>query len=128
MSLGCGGGDDCEHAFILDILKNGQDIADITRDKEIGDFVDDELFLHAVSRSLEVIAEASKHIRPETKHEYPAVDWDEMVQFRDEIEHQYWEFDLTRIWEILKGSNLDNLLVAIKDTSAKHCAQTAKNP
>jgi len=70
--------DECQH--INSLLNQGVD-----KDE----FLSDETLKRAITRSLEIIGEASKNIPPSFKTKWDAVNWKDMAGMRDRLIHGY---------------------------------------
>ena len=68
---------------------------------------EDEFFIHetykrAVTRSFEIIGEASKKVTIDFKLKYSSIPWSEMAKMRDKIIHLYHGVDYELICNIMK--------------------------
>lgn len=66
------------------------------------DFLGNERLIRAVTRSLEIIGEASNKISPDLKIKYPFIPWREMSDFRNKIIHNYFGIDYEIVWDSIK--------------------------
>jgi uncharacterized protein with HEPN domain len=66
-------------------------------------FKQDQTFIRAFVRSLEVIGEASKKISSEFKKKYPDIDWRAMAGMRDKLIHDYFGVDYEIVWDVIKN-------------------------
>ena len=57
----------------------------------------DELLQAAIVRYLEIIGEASRSLKEETKTKSPETEWPKIISFRNFIVHNYFDVD----WEII---------------------------
>jgi len=101
-------------AYIRDVIKAGEQAIRYTRNKNFVDFVSDDYFRNAVERALEILGEAVKNLSPETKAEFPFIEWQEISRFRDKLAHHYWAIDHTVVWGIVKGPQLVELIDTLK--------------
>ena len=86
--------------FLEDILKAIEKVERYTTGMSFGEFESNELVVDAVTRNLEVIGEAAKHVPPETRAGYDAVDWQKVAGFRDIAIHAYFDVDVEIVWTI----------------------------
>lgn len=57
----------------------------------------DELLQAALVRYLEIIGEASRYVKDETKNKSPEIEWSKIVSFRNFIVHNYFDVD----WDVI---------------------------
>ena len=67
------------------------------------DFLHDETLKRAVSRSLEIIGEATKKVPPEFKAKWTSIEWKNMAGLRDRLIHDYMGINYAIIWDLLKN-------------------------
>lgn len=67
------------------------------------DFLDDFLCQDAVIRRLEIIGEAARRISEETKSTFPDLSWNDMINMRNVMIHEYDDVDLVIVWETIKN-------------------------
>ena len=66
------------------------------------DFYNDETLKRAITRSLEIIGEATKNLDKDFTMKYNSVPWSYMAKLRDKIIHHYQGVDYETIWNIVK--------------------------
>jgi uncharacterized protein with HEPN domain len=64
-------------------------------------FYNDEILKRAITRSLEIIGEATKNLNIDFRHKYNNVPWSYMAKLRDKIIHHYQGVDYETIWNII---------------------------
>ena len=62
------------------------------------DFQKDERTIFAVTRALEVIGEAARHIPKVARRRYPEIPWEKAVAMRNVVIHEYFGVNLKVIW------------------------------
>lgn len=67
------------------------------------DFYNDPTLERAISRSLEIIGEASKNIPQDFKEKHSDIDWKNTARMRDKLIHHYFGIDYSIVWDILKN-------------------------
>ncbi len=87
--------------FLEDILECIDRIECYTKDLCYGDFVEKQMVIDAVVRNLEIIGEASKNIKEDTRKEYKSIPWNRMIGLRNIIAHGYFGVDLSIVWKII---------------------------
>jgi uncharacterized protein with HEPN domain len=61
----------------------------------------DEVIVLALTRLLEIVGEAGRHVSEPTRALAPAVPWREIAAARNRIIHGYFDVNLDTIWAIL---------------------------
>jgi uncharacterized protein with HEPN domain len=62
---------------------------------------DDELLGYAVVRAIEIVGEAASKITPETRAEYPQIEWQNIIGMRNRIVHDYLRVDYDIVWQVV---------------------------
>lgn len=78
-------------------------------------FLADEKTQDAVIRQFEIIGEACKQLRPETRSIHGSVPWPKIAGMRDVLIHEYFGVDLEIVWDTVEHSlaNLEQAISAI---------------
>ncbi|MGQ9893054.1 MAG: HepT-like ribonuclease domain-containing protein, partial [Roseiflexus sp.] len=63
-------------------------------------FAANDLLLDATVRNLEIIGEAARPIPDEIRQQYSAVNWSQIVGFRNIVIHKYFDVDPEIVWDI----------------------------
>jgi len=69
--------------------------------------------MKAVMRSLEVIGEAANKLPNHIKDRYPEISWQETVDMRNRLIHEYFGVDLDIVWQTIE-ENLEPLDKTVK--------------
>ena len=88
--------------YLEDILESLGLIEQYIGDMKFNSFKMDRKTIDAVVRNFEVIGEASKYIPENIKEKFQDVDWAGMVGLRNRIAHQYFNIDLSIVWNIIQ--------------------------
>lgn len=83
--------DEC--SFILTASK------DLSKD----DFLDNETLKRAMTRSLEIIGEATKKIPSDFKIKWGTIQWKNMAGMRDRLIHDYMGINYSIVWDVIKN-------------------------
>jgi uncharacterized protein with HEPN domain len=110
-----------EAAFLRDIVIEAKDVQDFTKGLNLPTFVADRMARKAVVKSIESIAEATKHLTPALKERHPIIAWKQIAGFRDFSTHHYWELDYGIVWDVVK-QHLPPLLAVAKEELRLHRA------
>lgn len=66
-------------------------------------FLSDETLKRAVTRSLEIIGEATKKIPADVKYEWNDISWKQMAGMRDKSIHDYMGVNYLIVWDVAKN-------------------------
>jgi len=67
------------------------------------EFLDDETLKRAVTRSLEIIGEATKKIPADYKLRWNNIQWKNMAAMRDRLIHDYIGVNYSIVWDVVKN-------------------------
>lgn len=108
--------------FLDDIIIEIDFIKKTTKDLDFEDFKNDEIKVRAITRSFEIIGEASSYLPKKIKDKYKEVPWILMKNLRNILIHQYWGVDIEIEWNLIKDE-LKNLEKQIKEIIEKEKSQ-----
>ena len=66
------------------------------------DFLKNVPMQDAVIRRIEIIGEAIRNLPPDLKDENKDVSWQDIMDMRNKIIHEYFGVDLELVWEVVK--------------------------
>lgn len=69
----------------------------------IYEFLGDETLKRAVTRSLEIIGEATKKIPADMKYRWQSISWRQMAGMRDKLIHDYMGVNYLIVWDVAKN-------------------------
>ncbi|MCA1694019.1 MAG: DUF86 domain-containing protein [Actinobacteria bacterium] len=75
---------------------------------------DDELLRLALTKLVEIVGEAAKHVSEQTREAYPSVPWSAAARMRDRLVHHYFDIDVDVLWATV-SEDLPALLVGLPD-------------
>jgi uncharacterized protein with HEPN domain len=52
-------------------------------------------------KQLEIIGEAASNVDNEVQSQHSDVPWQALKDFRNVTTHQYWEIDVTIVWDVI---------------------------
>ena len=87
--------------FAEDIIEAIEAIFSHIQGYEFEDFIADRKTYNAVIKEFEIIGEATKHIKEDLKKLYPDIRWQDIVDFRNRISHEYFGVDFRIIWNTI---------------------------
>ena len=67
------------------------------------EFLDSETLKRAISRSLEIIGEATKKIPADFKLKWSSVEWRSMAGMRDRLIHEYFGVNYHIVWDVVES-------------------------
>ena len=67
------------------------------------EFSDDETLKRAITRSLEIIGEASKKVPADFKVKWNTIQWKNMAGKRDRLIHDYIGVNYSIVWDVIKN-------------------------
>ena len=65
-------------------------------------FEDDTKTIFAMTRSLEIIGEATKNLSGSLREKHPEIPWKKLAALRDKLAHGYFGIDLEILWGVAK--------------------------
>src|SRR5258706_11947504 len=80
--------------LLRDILQEAEFLAAQAAQTTPDEYMANEVLKRALTRSIEIIGEATKKIPDEVRSDYPSVEWKKMAAMRDRLIHDYGGFDL----------------------------------
>ena len=88
--------------FLKHILESIEWIEKDTKGMSKGDFLENVPMQDAVVRRIEIIGEAIRNLPSELKKENSDVSWQDIMDMRNKIIHEYFGVDLELVWEVVK--------------------------
>ncbi len=83
-------------------------------DKTLEDFGSDIGLQDKVTRRMEIIGEAARHVPDELREQAPQIPWTLITDMRNVLIHEYFGINLNRIWEVVRGPKLKELKVNVE--------------
>lgn len=88
--------------FLKHILESIEWIEKDTKGMSKDDFLKNVPIQDAVVRRIEIIGEAIRHLPSDLKKEKADVPWQDIMDMRNKIIHEYFGVDLELVWEVVK--------------------------
>jgi uncharacterized protein with HEPN domain len=90
--------------YLQHILKECAYIRSVVPDDADKDaFLRDESLKRAITRSLEIIGEATKKIPADVKYRWQSIAWRQMAGMRDKLIHDYMGVNYHIVWDVAKN-------------------------
>lgn len=90
-----------DSAYLWDMCRALEDLADITKDRTLGDLIADRLLQLAVERAIEIVGEAARKVSDETQEAHAEINWRGIIAQRHVIAHEYGGIQYDKIWRIV---------------------------
>lgn len=88
--------------FLKHILESIEWIEKDTKGMQKDDFLKNVPIQDAVVRRIEIIGEAIRNLPSDLKDENKDVSWQDIMDMRNKIIHEYFGVDLELVWEVVK--------------------------
>lgn len=98
--------------YVEDIWTSISAIEEYTRGMSKEDFENDRKVQDAVTRRLETIGEAVKHLPDDFRSRFPDVPWKQIAGLRDVLIYEYFNVRIMRVWYVV-ANDLATLKLAI---------------
>ncbi|HPC90511.1 MAG TPA: DUF86 domain-containing protein [Methanothrix sp.] len=85
--------------YVEDIAKYMNYALQFVEDMDFEKFASDPKTVIAVTKCIEVVGEAAKHIPDALRIKYPDIPWREMAGMRDRLVHGYFTVELEIVWQ-----------------------------
>lgn len=88
---------------LTDILNEIERIFKFIGEMAYDEFIQDEKTIYAVTRSFEIIGEATKNIPEDIKNTYSQIPWSKISGMRNKLIHEYFGVDLETLWNTIEN-------------------------
>jgi uncharacterized protein with HEPN domain len=109
-----------------DILQNIEAVRKFTCESRFEDFLGDLKTIYAVTRALEIISEASRHLPPDMKARMTGINWKGIAAVGNVYRHAYDSVEERFVWEVIV-THLDPLRSAVI-AELNHLGYPKENP
>jgi uncharacterized protein with HEPN domain len=89
--------------YLSDILGAIRNIQAYLKEFTCAKLKKDRMVVDAVTRNLEIIGEAAKHISEQLKKKHSEVEWRKIAGLRDILIHEYFSVDVEILWDIIQN-------------------------
>ena len=87
---------------LRDILDAAQKAREFISGVDYSAFCSNNEKIFAVVRALEIIGEAASHIPASIRAKHPVVPWQDAIDMRHKLIHEYFGIDTEVVWETVK--------------------------
>lgn len=84
------------------MLEAAQEALAFAEGKNRADLESDRMLSRALVECLRVAGEAARQVSSETRQEYPAIPWREVIGMRNQLVHEYFKIDFDIVWQTVK--------------------------
>jgi len=84
--------------YLEDMLHAAEKACEFTRGMDLSAFLSNDEKIFAVTRALEIIGEAAKHVPESVQKEYPDIPWRAIAGTRDKLIHAYFDVHVQHLW------------------------------
>lgn len=88
--------------YLRDILQAAEDALTFADGMDYPTFRTDRRTNLAVVRALEIMGEAARHIPASVRRNYPQIPWQDIVDMRNKLVHEYFGVDLEVLWRTVQ--------------------------
>ena len=99
---------------IQDIVLSINEIRQRTRGVTFEEFTKNQTLVKAVLYDFVVIGEATRNVPNDIQLRYPLIPWRLMGGMRNVVTHEYFQVDLSRVWETIQN-DLSSLLPQLQE-------------
>ena len=114
---------DRDRLFFIHILEAVKSIEEYLHDVTFEQFIEQNLSSKktrdAVVREFEIISEATKNLTNKIKERETSIDWQEIVDMRNNVIHEYFGVDYEIVWQTAK-EDLPKLKTKVQELLEKH--------
>jgi uncharacterized protein with HEPN domain len=87
--------------WLVDILESIERIRSYVVGHDVDSFLATPVVIDAVTRNLEIISEAARHLPAELTQLHPALPWRQIADLGNKLRHEYFRTDPRIVWGIV---------------------------
>ena len=88
--------------YVDDVIDAMSKAQEFTSGMDFKKFSKDGKTVFAVTRAIEIIGEAVKHVTESYREKHPEIEWKKIAGMRDVLIHEYFQFNLKRVWKTIQ--------------------------
>ncbi len=81
------------------MLEAGQEALTFAEGKTRADLESNRMLAHALVECLRIVGEAARQVSSETRQQYPAIPWRDIIGMRNLLVHEYFRIDHDIVWQ-----------------------------
>jgi uncharacterized protein with HEPN domain len=93
-----------DEAYLLDMLIAAKSAKEFLSTIEWEEFEESKLHYHAVVNTIGIIGEGARKISKEFKNAHPEIKWDEIIELRNKLIHEYFRIDPSLVWQFVQNN------------------------
>ena len=95
------------------MLEAAQEALEFAHDATRDDLETNRMLAYALVRCLGVVGEAARQVTVETRQNYPAIPWQDIIGMRNRLVHAYYDINHDVVWQTVK-EDLPSLVEALE--------------
>lgn len=88
-----------DEILLLDMLLAAREASEMAEQLTFATFGQNRMAQLAILKAVETVGEAASRVSAETRVANPEIPWTEIVGMRHRLVHEYFNVNLTRVWE-----------------------------
>lgn len=85
-------------SYLEDIIEHMNYAEEFIKGMTFEEFADDRKTVLSVTKCIEIVGEAAKHVPDTTREKYPEIPWRDTAGIRDRLVHSYFKVNLEIVW------------------------------
>ena len=98
---------------IQHMLEAGQEALTFAEGRKRADLESNRMLAHALVGCLRIVGEAARQVSSETRQQYPAIPWRDIIGMRNRLVHEYFDINYDVIWQTVTAE-LPNLVEVLE--------------
>ena len=91
-----------DHVRLQHMLEAAQEALEFAQGATREDLESNRMLAHALVDCLRIIGEAARQVSPDTRHDHPAIPWQEIIGMRNRLVHAYYDINYDVVWQTVK--------------------------
>ncbi len=103
-----------DEILLLDMLLAAREASEMAEGLTFATFGRNRMAQLAIHKAVETVGEAASRVSAETRIAHPEIPWIEIVGMRHRLVHEYFNVNLTRVWETV-NEDIPRLIPQLED-------------